>query len=337
MSFSFWLAIFCVTSSTNGLPLLEKNADLRNPFVGFYVFPHGGVTLDPASMNYSSEPAFKKGSQEKSIQLHDAMQQAADDLMKSKPDRIIFSTPHGFHLTDNHVIVSTPTVYGTAGWIWSNFTAEFDIDMDLSGILNAELQSANNHVDLMTLGVGHETLPLLWAEVIPWYFIRKAAIKAGLPLPPALYIGQPTNVNIDNLRNIGRDISKVALLRKEFADRKIAVVISGDLSHYHSNDKNSPYPYSLVSKVFDEFVVNWAKMDMNAETEDASSKEILEKAGGIQNEAGHCGYTGFAMLHGMLEELVHQDWRFKSHFYTYQVPTYFGMMVSSWLPDVSSS
>jgi len=63
-------------------------------------------------MDYSQEPAFTEGSQEKSIKLHDAMQQAAEDLMQSKPDLIIFSTPHGFHLTDNNVILSTPSVCG---------------------------------------------------------------------------------------------------------------------------------------------------------------------------------------------------------------------------------
>jgi len=42
-------------------------------------------------------------------------------------------------------------VYGTAGWIWSNFTAEFDIEMNLSGILYAELNSADNHVDKIPL------------------------------------------------------------------------------------------------------------------------------------------------------------------------------------------
>ncbi|ODM92430.1 hypothetical protein Ocin01_14254 [Orchesella cincta] len=328
------MIVFLVFTSTsnNGLPLLPKRTDLRNTFVGFYVFPHGGITLDPAGMDYSEEPAFSKDSQQKSIQLHDAMQQAADELIKSKPDLIIFSTPHGFHLMDNHVILSTSTVYGTGGWIWSNFTAEFDIDTELSAILYAELKAADNNVDLMSLGGGGETLPILWAEVIPWYFIREAAAKANFPVPSAVYIGQPSHVNIDGLRDLGRDISKVALLREEFTTKKIAVVISGDLSHYHSNDTNSPYPYSPISKVFDKHMVSWAKMDRNAETAEASSKEILENAGGIQGQAGHCGYTGLTMLHGMIEELVHQDWNFKSHFYTYQTPTYFGMMVASWLP-----
>lgn len=175
-------------------------------------------------------------------------------------------------------------------------------------------------------------MDLLWAEVIPFYFIQKAAKQANFTLPPVVYFGQASGVSNTKLVDIGRDIVKTTLLRKEFANKRIAVLVSGDLSHYHANDTTSPYPYSPISKVFDEYIVNWAKMDRNAQTENNSGQELLSKAAKISGQAGHCGYTGLVMLHGMLEEAVNQNWNYKSHFYTYQVPSYFGMMVASWLP-----
>ncbi|CAL8102091.1 unnamed protein product [Orchesella dallaii] len=312
---------------------MNTNAEWQNPFVGFYVFPHGGITLDPQGSDYSNEPAWHEGSQEKSVELHNAMQQAAEALVELRPDLIIFSTPHGFRLADNVAILYNTKVSGDAGDRWSNFSANFDIDPKLPTILYEELKSAGNPVQSLTMGTGDETLPIAWAEVIPWYFIREAASKANLSLPSAVYIGPSKNVSIDNLRNIGRNITKTALLRTEFSNKKIAIVISGDLSHYHSNDTSSPYPYSPFAEVFDKHVVNWAKMDRNAETEAASASEILEQAGSISEKAGTCGYTGLVMLHGMIEELVHRDWNYKSHFYTYHTPTYFGMTVASWIPS----
>lgn len=94
-------------SRTFALPLLEKSSEHVNQFVGFYVFPHGSIILDPVHMDYSRQPAFTKGiSKQKAIHLHEAMRKAADSLIKSDPDLIIFSTPHGFSLEDVPVIVS---------------------------------------------------------------------------------------------------------------------------------------------------------------------------------------------------------------------------------------
>lgn len=89
----------------------SKSSENANQFVGFYVFPHGSITLDPEHMDYSSEPAFTKGSSKRgAINLHKAMKKAADSLIMSDPDLIIFSTPHGLHLEDVPLIVSTLNV-----------------------------------------------------------------------------------------------------------------------------------------------------------------------------------------------------------------------------------
>ncbi len=147
-----------------------------------------------------------------------------------------------------------------------------------------------------------------------------------------MYIGLTTKVHISKLTNVGRDIVKTVLEREEFANKSIVVVISGDLSHSHSSDPAAPYPFSLVSSVFDKHVVNWAKMDRNAANEEESNDNLLVKAGSIEDQAGHCGFSGLVMLHGMLQELVNQNWDYKSNFYAYEVPSYFGMMVTSWTP-----
>ncbi len=86
---------------------MRKSNDHGSQFVGFYVFPHGSIIIDPEHMDYSGQPAFTKGiSQQKAVNLNDAMEKAADALIRTDPDIILFSTPHGLSLEDSPVIVS---------------------------------------------------------------------------------------------------------------------------------------------------------------------------------------------------------------------------------------
>lgn len=83
----------------------------RNNFVGFYVFPHGGITLDPRHMDYSNQPAFTQAnSQESAVRLHDAMKKNALHLMQQNPDVIIFTTAHGFNIQDNPLLLNSESV-----------------------------------------------------------------------------------------------------------------------------------------------------------------------------------------------------------------------------------
>jgi aromatic ring-opening dioxygenase LigB subunit len=115
--------------------------------------------------------------------------------------------------------------------------------------------------------------------------------------------------------------------------KRIAVVISGDLSHYHSHDPKAPYPFDPSSTVFDGFIKDWAMLDRNPSTEEKSSQTLLKDAMAVSDSAGSCGYTGLVMLHGMLRELVLDGYSFKNNFYEYAAPTYFGMTVTSWVPE----
>ncbi len=175
--------------------------------------------------------------------------------------------------------------------------------------------------------------------MIPWYFITEAANRAGVELPAAIYIGTPSQIHLTSkLTSFGRGITKTVIKRREFANKRIAVVVSGDLSHYHSNDPAAPYQYSSVAEIFDRHIVDWAQLDRKEATESESNDYLLVKAGNLESQAGHCGYPGFLMLHGMIQEAVHQglDYKYKAHFYAYDVPTYFGMMVTGWTPAKSS-
>jgi hypothetical protein len=91
---------------STGNPIPSSN----NPFVGAFVFPHGGITLDAPTRDFSQDPGYTPETPDLSKRLHNAMRSAAASLVQSKPDLIILSTPHGFLLEDHYAIIGAPEV-----------------------------------------------------------------------------------------------------------------------------------------------------------------------------------------------------------------------------------
>jgi AmmeMemoRadiSam system protein B len=171
--------------------------------------------------------------------------------------------------------------------------------------------------------------------VIPWWFITEAAKELNFVLPPVIYIGIPPHPDagdeslIPELVKLGHNISS---LIAELNSRRIAIVVSSDLSHYHSNASTSPYPWDPSAVPFDNYISDWAKLNYTTGTEPEAAEIIRKKAGELVNSVGTCGYRGLVMLHGMLQKAVEEGSSFHSHFLEYSAPTYFGMMVNYWLP-----
>lgn len=173
--------------------------------------------------------------------------------------------------------------------------------------------------------------------MIPWWFIEKAAQSAGFHLPPVICIGQPQRISLDTekmipeLLTLGKSIYQWTELNENVAQKKIVVVISSDLSHYHSADPTSPYQFSEFAAEFDEYIKEWAQMDINSTTETESFDRLITKAGALANRVATCGYTGLVTLHGLLNEAVKRGFKYQSKFIYYSVPTYYGMMVNRFI------
>ena len=62
--------------------------------------------------------------------------------------------------------------------------------------------------------------------------------------------------------------------------------------------------------------------------------ELTETAAKYVNAAKSCGYTGLVMLQGMLQSDPHKQW--KSTLLALGHPSYYGMMVASFTPHLST-
>lgn len=161
----------------------------------------------------------------------------------------------------------------------------------------------------------------------------------GFKLPPVIFIGQPfprnkdTEKRVPELLKLGEDIFDWIQVSGNVSQKKIAVVISSDLSHYHSADPTSPYPYSEFASVFDEYVKEWAVVGINSSTKSKSYEKLVTMAGRLVNRIGSCGYTGLVMLYGILAHAVNVNYKFDARLIYYSVPTYYGMMVNNFIPS----
>lgn len=138
---------------------------------------------------------------------------------------------------------------------------------------------------------------------------------------------------IPDLLKLGDDIFHWTESDETLSQKKIAVVISSDLSHYHSADPTSPYPYSEFASVFDEYITEWAAIDISSLTESESYERLVTKAGALVNRIGSCGYTGLVTLHGILRKCCTlRGSAFRAKVFYYSAPTYFGMMANNFIP-----
>lgn len=250
-------------------------------------------------------------------------------------------------------------VKGDAQWDgdWTDFTAEFSIDSQNSASLVKYLRDGGNAVELLSIGYSFfspffthhfteinfdfrtvtDPLPVRWAEVIPWWFINNAAESAGYQLPPVIQLGHPsrryadTEIMIPELMKLGENIFEWTESNESLSNKNIAVVISSDLSHYHSADPTSPYPYSEFASVFDGFVCEWAGIGMNSSTEKESYGKLVSSAGALVDRIGTCGYTGLVTVHGLLKKAVQKGLQYPATMIYYAAPTYFGMMVNNFI------
>lgn len=179
--------------------------------------------------------------------------------------------------------------------------------------------------------VGSTELPLLWGEVVPWYFIKEVAAELNIPLPPVIYIGMPPSKKLDHIIKLGVDI--VTYAGAEMTGKRISVLVSGDLSHYHSTDPRAPYPYNEHAVIFDALIKEWGQLDLTPKTLE-KSKDIMKQADDVSDNAGSCGFNSFLFMHSLMSELIMEyDAKYRAHFYEYAVPTYFGMTITSWVVD----
>jgi aromatic ring-opening dioxygenase LigB subunit len=334
------------------------------------ILPHGDFAVDPSLV-----PANTK-----EREAADAVAQAAAEVghwlsRHVDPDLIFLSTPHGIALSNDFGIYLGSKASGSADIGKDLHNASYPpyrvhlptiaLDPRLSQQLVDELIALQQNVSAIQVSADNSfDIPLQWAEVIPLMLIpprqkqSRSPLGASSPLRQRhldgavsststqprrhLILSQPLR-RYTHVTDMVSELVALGRMLREWIDarpERIAVVISGDMSHTHRPD--GPYGYSEMSVVFDAAVGQWAADPCH------QAVSLLEEARSLQPEALSCGFTGMVLLHGMLCSGEHDDddhmddpngdedhgfdqpTAWDAHVWANRNVTYYGMMVASY-------
>ena len=295
--------------------------------------------------------------------LFAACSKAAELARATSPDVIVLNTPHGMCLSRAVGVYLNARAKGNAEWNgqWTEFEVDIALDTDLSKKLLDHLLSDSVAAEGITAFTVCE-MPLRWGEVIPLYFLQDFT-KAGVKV---VITSNPRGKMIEGLEAL----SKTSHLGRSMAkflgglDQRILYVVSCDLAHIHETDCQLPLylpdprwnmpPASVTALSFDLAVENWVKgVTSSAEHVKGPLKSLEEKQvkwdGAVAKEAAQwltkaigmkapartsCGIYGVAVLHHMLvAEMEKPGTSFTSHFLCRLAPTYYGMMVATFVKE----
>ena len=168
-----------------------------------------------------------------------------------------------------------------------------------------------------------------FGEIVPLSFISEQVSQDKYSFhTPTLILSFPTqrlNHSVDmspQLQDIGLSLANLFHTHAYFQQKRVLWVASGDLAHSHV--PWGPYGYNPAADRYEDAIKAWIKAINTQRLLNSSWSDVEEEqAAGAMS----CGFTGLAMIHGVMRSTC-KEWR--SHLYELLVPTYYGMMVSSW-------
>jgi len=240
----------------------------------------------------------------------------AREVKRARPDTIIIASPHNLRVHQHIAIVTAENSSGTLrGWNAPEKRASLKIKC--SPALAKELLAAGTRRRLPVVGVNYGTfegsnsdMAMDWGTFVPlWFFMHENRIR-----PKVVIVTPSREIPLDQNIAFGRTIADVVEKKRE----RVVFVASADQAHAHK--KNGPYGFSKAAAAYDKFMVNSIERDDIDSIRRLSSKFV--------EAAKPDSLWQMAMLAGVSERIP-----LVPHLYSYQVPTYFGMICAGFQRD----
>ena len=203
--------------------------------VGAAILPHGAIFLDgdpnlPTSAFSDDDVSVPPDLMRKFSDLYNSCERAGDLVAKMSPDVVVLFTPHGLTLTSTAFGVYVSR--GAKGEVmWKSYLRELDITLDLELSLQfiEFVQKRDCKADGIVTFTGDDA-PLKWGEVVPLWFVEKNVDSGKIKYIIISFTdGGPAE-------DMGKALHEFISTLEE----RVAVVISGDLSHRHKSDCDIP-------------------------------------------------------------------------------------------------
>jgi aromatic ring-opening dioxygenase LigB subunit len=240
------------------------------------------------------------------------METVGQRLKAARPDTIIVVTPHGLRLGKHIGIYTSEYCTGSLADNGVTVHAEFACDRELAMALVREGET----VELPVVGCNYGALEgpasdvaMDWGTLIPLWFCG-----ARDEVRPKLVVVTPTReIRLERTVLLGKVIARVAAE----SGKRVALVASADQGHAHL--AQGPYGYDPAAAEYDKEIVRIVKEDRPA--------DLLKISPDLVDRAKPDSLWQMLVLYG-----ASQITPLRREFLSYQVPTYFGMMVASYTP-----
>lgn len=263
------------------------------------IAPHG----DEIVPELVSKQAFAASSNAGMLRL-------AEEMKRARPQTVVIATPHNLRILGRIGVVVSEWSSGSvgAGKRKISLRAECDSGLALQILMAAEgrripVVGANYGTASGTLS----NLPMDWGTLIPlWFFLRINGLRSRIVI-----VTPSREVPLRQNYRFGAVVAEAA----EGTKRRIAFVASSDQAHAH--EKSGPYGYSPDAAVYDRKVVEAVRRDRLA--------DILAFDPMMVERARPDSLWQMSMLAGVLSRV-----KMAGKLYSYEVPTYFGMLCAGY-------
>jgi len=235
----------------------------------------------------------------------DGMKQLAAGLRTAAPGTVVVASPHNLRLKEHIGIVTSENSSGVVAEGGGKISVKAKCDKDFA----EKLLGAAEARGLPVVGANYGTnqgplsdLPMDFGTLIPlWFFLGSRPKPKVVIVTPSRET--PPSMNVEFGRVLG------ALAHSQ--ETKIAFVASADQAHTHM--KSGPYGFSETAEVYDRAVLDAVERNRLGELTNIPQDTI--------EAAKPDSFWQMIMLHGVIDGRG-----MKPHLYSYQVPTYYGMM-----------
>jgi aromatic ring-opening dioxygenase LigB subunit len=271
------------------------------------IAPHGSDVI-PELANKRTLRSFEE--------TRKGMLSVAREVKRARPDTIIIASPHNLRVHQHIGIVTAENSSGTLrGWNAPEKRASMKVKCNT--VLAKELLAAATRRRLPVVGVNYGTfegsnsdMAMDWGTFVPlWFFMHQNRIK-----PKVVIVTPSREIPLEQNIAFGRTIADTAERKRE----RIVFVASADQAHAHK--KNGPYGFNKAADEYDKFMVK------AIETDDIDSIRSLSPK--FVEAAKPDSLWQIAMLAGVSERVP-----LCPRLYSYQVPTYFGMICAGYQRD----
>jgi aromatic ring-opening dioxygenase LigB subunit len=244
---------------------------------------------------------------------HEALSELARRFDAARPQATIVLTPHNVHVQGHFAVVLAGSLAGTLADLGApDVRLSCPVDLELATQAAVALHDDGVAVVGASFGAndpGAATAPMDWGVLIPLWVMGGRSD----PPVPTVVVSPARDRPADEHARAGEALARVA----GESGKRVALIASAD--HGHAHDANGPYGYDPAAAEYDAKVVELVQQNDLAGLRELDPEFI--------DAAKADSWWQLLMLDGALDD----GWR--SHFLSYEAPTYFGMLCAAYAPN----